>query len=421
MITEIIAGKKVGNLYKRDISGFLVPIEFGVSMPIKDYKFLTTYNNFTLSAYCGPSDTSIPINENIGIEYNDDYISDLDGNNVKNAVIGPSTFIASKNIVQLRPIKVGNIISKYFSIPSSLNMSMNINDGIIIARQPINWYDLQIVEGYDQITTKCTIKTPKMANIGKHTNSLIYNIDEEFYIALPITDKDTIDFNTIYRFSFYYRTKSTTLTITPIIFFYTNQGSYINNMEYPQENIYADDNEDSDFRFFQIAIPKYGTNIPTNAKRMKIMLKMNTIDEISKFELIYPVIENSFNYTASVTPTHIFIPDAPSDYSFEEIYFSKLENTEIGTPVAFDSSKLFYSHIGRSLFNIKLEYSILDSVYYRQLIALQQLNIMGYDVVIRPKHPSLPPVLKGNLRVESSNISYDYRQSNVVINFTENQ
>ena len=414
-----VEGKKVNTRFNRSTPAFTEPVELGIIVPMSDYKFLKSYEIFTLNGnHYNTAATALTVNEDIGNEISDGYILDLNGNKIKNLILGPSTNTDAKNITQIRPAKYSAINTiDITGTADTLRMKMNDNDGLVMARRPINWFEYATYSAYndDDQNTSFIVRNPKLINISKHANTLLCNISDKLYLHLPMSGQSTINPNFSYRFSFYFRLKGT-LTITPIIKYYTNSGVLISQINCsPEPYVYSDD-EDSDFKYFQIVIPPYLAKLPSNVRRMRIVLELNPTGA-TVFELAYPILE--YSYEISNISGCIYIPESPSKFSFKTMNYSELNLNTVGKISSFDSTKLFYSALGRELYNIDLEYSIIDSTYVYQLRAIEQLNKMGYYVAIRPKSVDLPPVLIGDIDIENNSPNYDYRNNNVKISFEE--
>lgn len=416
-------GVKVGARYSRLLPAFTEPIELGIVVPMDDYKFLRAYKLFTLNGDTVEGQTAIGFNQiededPMGNEISKNYILDLDGDYIRNALIGPSTYTGSKGISQLRAGKQNGASAVQFDIDKgvaeTLRMNATDNDPVIVARQPQDWNER---DDCVPINTNCTVRTPQMIGISKHANSLFYNFDSDFYLELPLTDAASIDPNFAYRFSFYYRA-SGTFDLIARIMYYTNSGALIDTEVYSTNSFSLSDTETSDFRLFQIGIPRitFGSTIPAETNRLKVVLKFETVSSV-KFELAYPVLEHAVGISA--ISGYIFIPDPPSDIEIGEIDSAVLGLSPVRTNVPTNSASIFYSHIGRKLFNIGLDFSIMDSTYVSQLRVLDQMSKMGYKIALRPKHSELPPVLVGDIKVNNRNPTYDYNVNNISLAFEE--
>lgn len=413
------------NAYSRSIPGFEDRIEFGVIVPMEDYKFLRAFNSTTLLSTALTGSTYLILDEDLGYEVSKSYMEDLDGNNIRNAFIGPSTSSGSKSIVQTRPGKQHISTSTRLEIDEdtqgvadTLRMDMTINDSIIIATHPVGWSE-------SQLACNCTVRTPRMASISNHSNSVIYNLGSGYntVISLPVTGKSTIDPRFSYRFSFYYRVNGD-ISVQPQISFYTNEGgetdTEISSVNYSITSLDANDDEYGDFKYFQIAIPRVSLkeSIPINTKRIKVSIALVSVTG-GKIEMIYPVLEHG--YDLSPSQGFAFMQEPPSRFSYRENFSGALRKSPIGTIIPFDSAKLFYSHIGRKLFDIDMEFDIIDSSFLYQLRMLEWLNLMGYKIAFRPNHPDLPPVLKGDIRIMNNNQTYDYQVNDVGLHFEESE
>jgi hypothetical protein len=437
---SIAAGTKVGTRYSRAIPAFAEPVELGVVIPIDDYKFLKAFESYTISneesstGYPASSDHPVSsddflvMNEDIDDYISYSYIADFDGNLIRNAVVGPSSYSGSKNIIQIRPAKKTISVLKKLTIDKdtqdgadTLRMDMARNDNVIVARRPTDWTERG--EEYDLKVTDFTIRSPVLVGIAGHTNTMIGNFSSELFLLLPMTDQGSINPSLTYRFSFYYRASSANaVTLVPIVAYYTQNGASIKQIVYPAMEMTRDGSETSDFNYIQFAIPQptaaVSQLIPENARRLQIILKFDVSTD-TILEIAYPVLEHSFD--ASITYGHMFIPEAPSDISFKEIFSAKVKRSEIGTSLPFDNTKVFYSHIGRKLFDVNLSFSIIDAVYLYQLRQLEQLNKTGYSIALRTKHPDLPPVMIGDIRVSGKYPDWDYRSEDVTLEFSESK
>jgi len=408
-------GNKVNTRYSRTTPAFEEKIEIGIDVPIEDYKFLKAYSVNALFEDHNASQNTLSLNTSIGSEISDIYITDLDGSYVKNAVIGPSSVNSSRGVSQIRPCKKNSSIYIGIDKDSSKNndtlrMTMAEEDNVILSRRPIGWNGISY----------CTIRPPYMANVSGHTNSLLFNYTDSHlseYINLPMTDIGSINSNYNYRFSFYYRAQGKTssqIRIRPFISYATNSGTIITSNFFSSQYVDTGDNELSDFRFLQFVIPKTiaGYNMPDNAKRMQISLEITTeaFGDVSVFEMIYPVLEHTFWVAA---PTgFISMNIDPSRISGKKIESGslKLSKTNMNQPI--DNSKLFPSHIGRDLYTVDLSFDMIESAFINDLRVIEQVNNLGYNVILRPMHPDLPPVMKGDIKISNTNKHWDYRKDN---------
>ena len=135
------------------------------------------------------------------------------------------------------------------------------------------------------------------------------------------------------------------------------------------------------------------------------------------FEMIYPVIEHTF--AISLSKGFIFIPYSPSGVNINVKDSSNLSISDAGTNVSYDTSRLFPGHFGRKLFSLDLSWDMVDVTFINQMRMFEQMNFLGYSVAIRPQHPDLPPVMIGDIKVQSKNPSYDYQVNDLKVSFDE--
>jgi hypothetical protein len=396
------------------MNSLISPIELGAVLRLPDYKFLQSYLPCNVYGNETPSETLIQVKEAIGSFVTRQYLTDLNSVNIKNCIIGPSTYAGSKNITLNRAARVHPNNTSLIQLSSALGINMAENDSIIMARQPSGWYD-----GIDN--TLMTPRTPIM-KVRDHTNSLILNTDSNTFITLPSTEDGTISPKSVCRFTCYYRS-SGNMTISPLVTYINKAGLGTVNDWYNPIVLTTIDTEESDFHLLDIRIP-YGVccgTIPDNVSRLSVTLLVYPTTGTAIFELVYPVIESSCGFLASATGSYMLLPDAPSDINYERNKSSVLGLSNRNTNISFDSSKLFPGHIGRDLFSVSLSYQMIDASYVQQLRNLEHLNLMGYPIALRPQHAHLPPVMIGNIKVEDSLAHYDYRKSNVNIIFEETE
>ena len=419
----IICGKKTGNLYERDIPAFESPMEFGIVIPMGDHRFLDAFECYTMNGNVSAVAPVFAVNEDIDNYIPTRYIYDLDGNAIRNVILGPSTSSTSKNMFQIR---AGYNDDENIRIDGALRMPMSDGDNVIIAKRPPNWDEQYFSEDYVSIDSNMTVRQPKMVGISGHTNTIVINCENngqktDFYICLPLTAQGSISPDYVYCFSFYYRVNGV-VSVRPIVDYYTNAGVLISSELYEIQVFDATDTEESDWTFYQIAIPRFnlGNSIPLNAKRLRIKLFITTASS-GTMEIAYPILESSYAYATSVTTGYIFVPDTPSKFSPHEQSSGVLSRAFNGSILPFDSSKICYGHVGRRLFDLDFSYSLLDTSFARQLKALEHMNLMGYDIALRCQHGDLPPVMVGDISIEEKSIAFDYRVQDVSVHFKENQ
>ena len=415
----VVAGTKVGSLYSRALPAFQRPIEFGVNVPYDDYRFLRAYETHNFITGQSGDITVINTVADMGDRVPEIAINDFDGNSIKNTLIGPSSNStnSSKGIIAFEQGR--KTASKQITLSSAVSASFSQRDNILIARSPLF---LEAGEETVDTTMRGTVRSPKMAGITGHTNSFVcYGSTGTLQIRFDMTNKASIDPDMVYRFSFYYRTKCDNAPeITLNLSFYTNEGSLIGIDTYPDISLDRITSEDGDFSYFSIAIPYIsgGYSIPTNTKRIELTFDIVASggDPIT-FEMIYPVLEHTFKL--SKTSGYVFIPYSPSSIIPKEDKSGTLDISVFGSVTPFDTTRLFMGHPGRDFFNVSISWSLIDSAYVNQMRLLEQMNSMGYSIVFRSKHPDLPPVMIGDIKVSTSNPNYDYNDNDMTIEFKE--
>ena len=279
-----------------------------------------------------------------------------------------------------------------------------------------------------------TPRKPEMINVPDHSNTLLLNMtlgsSAVADVYHPITGIINPEFS--YRYSFYYRAKlgnanHTKIEVTPYIqYFKMNDvdGSFpISTSTYPATTLESGltSTERTDFNLFQLAIPRLGLQIPSNAKQMRVVLKFELTaageSGVSALDFCYPVLEHAMGISAA--QGYVFVPYAPSNISISPKYPTLKKRSEINTPLVFDTTRIYNGHPGRKLYDVDMEFSVIDSTYVYQLRVLENLNKMGYKIALRPKHPNLPPVMIGDLDINTSNPTYDYNTNNVGVTFIE--
>jgi len=248
------------NRYSKEISSFKESIELGINIPIPDFKLLDSYSLLTVNGSHSTSASSILINETMGDEIISSFIKDLNGKNIKNLSVGPSTASGSKNIEQMRPAKQSGISTLNISQDIDgnadlLRMSLNDEDNLFAAKIPDNWD----ING----TNITSIRTPKMLNVKGHVNSIITNltVGNSMLIGTPMTAQGSISEDWTYRFSFYFRMNGSA-TINIYVNYYTDSGAFISQHFYNIGDFVKTDDEDSDWSFNQIGMPLSNNKIP---------------------------------------------------------------------------------------------------------------------------------------------------------------
>jgi len=441
----IALGTKVGNRYSRFTPSFENPIEFGISLSLGDHKFLEAYKSQTLSGAHLPAVDKLIIEDadfNCLEQCPNNFIQNLDNNRIPNGFIGPSSDSQSDStgITQMRPMSAHSAtqisISRDVNLQAdTLRMYMADHDSIIVPKMPTDWISETDSTGLDggSVSFPGTPRKPEMINIPNHSNTLLFNLihgsNSQIDIYHPITGKINPEFS--YRYSFFYRAKligdSTAINVTPYIqYFKANEvdGDLpISTSTYPVTALTSSltATESTDFSLFQLAIPRFGSNIPSNAQQMRIILKFELVSskesDSSALDFCYPVLEHAVGIGSA--QGYVFVPYAPSNFGINLKYPTKKTRSEINTPLIFDTTRLFKNHPGRKLYNVNMDFSITDSTYAYELRYLENFNKMGYKIAFRPKHPNLPPVLIGDLDVSISHPTYDYNVNDISISFTE--
>jgi len=419
-MNTVVAGTKISGYYSRALPAFESPIEFGVEVPYDDYRFLRAYEAHN---FAGPQSQDISVIttvNDLGDRVPDIVINDFDGNRIKNTVIGPSSSSdnSSKGVIAFEQGKKKTAVDNQIELTYPVSADYLERDNVLISREPLF---MAAEDGVDS-TVRGLVRKPKMAGVVGHTNSFIsYGAGGDLHISVDITDKGSIDPDMVYRFSFYYRAKCVnSITIVLMMYFYTNEGLLISSYTSPSASLSKITSEAGDFSYFAASIPNVIDSqiIPTNAKRIGFLLDISTsgVDPLT-FELIYPVLEHTFN--VSRTTGYVFIPYAPSSVGIAETESGKLDISHFGTTIPYDTTKLFKGHIGKGLFKIQLGWNLIEETYVNQMRILEQMNSMGYSIVLRPKHPDLPPVMIGDIKVESRNPNYDFNDNELSIEFEE--
>jgi len=421
----IVSGSKINEVYARSLTAFDSPVEFGVTVPFNDYKFLRAYesNNIDGTPPLVPPLSTLPLKIDMSDKIQESYIKDFDEKLISNAIIGPSTDYTnnSKGMIVSRPCrktadKIIEIAKDSDDGGSTLSLNLNDMDNVLMATEPLFASTKTTI-----VSTNGTTRTPAMAGISKHTNSYICNEALGFIkINFDQTGKSTIDPNFLYRFSFYYRAKATKdITMTVSIACYANDGAHTTTFNYLVADIISGADETSDFNYFAITIPNtnLGMKFPDNTRRIQISLNITAVLVPLTFEMIYPVLEHSFK--VSLTSGFLFIPYAPSDISAKKNSSTNLKISPNGTNTVYDSTKLFPAHIGRDLFSISLSWDLIDATFINEMRIIEQMNSMGYSIALRPKHPNLPPVMVGDIKVQSTNTHFDFNMSDLSIQFEE--
>ena len=429
----IALGTKVGNRYARFTPSFSEPIEFGISMPLGDHKFLEAYKAQTLSGDHASSAAELTFEDtdfNCIEKCPSTFVYDLDGYRVPNLFVGPSNSSQddSQGITQVRPVSKAADPQKVYIYTDSqgnydtLRMYMADHDSVIVPTLPVDW-DLQI---NSVITFPGTPRKPKMINVPDHANTLLFNAsDSVIDLFHPLTGIINPEFS--YRYSFYYRAKliesATSVSVIAKAVYYTENDTYVSTQTYPDVVLEssAAATEDTDFNLFQIALPRFGSLMPTQAKKVKIVLSFDAVapgesDEVH-FDFCYPVLEHVMGIGA--TQGYVFIPEAPSSFSSKHKYPTNKMRSEINTSLVFDTTRLYKNHSGRKLYDVNMGFEVVDSTYVYELRFLENMNKMGYKIAFRPKHPNLPPVMLGDIDLRVSHPTHDFNVANIDIKFTE--
>ena len=431
----------------RDLINFPNVLEFGINVPLLyDYKFLNSYKLLTTSGF-NKEAPNAPLNQTIGNEVSEKAHFDFDGLRIMNGFFGVSTKTGYKELYSVRPTY--NNTSKTTPI-SSLDTSkdvddnanpimfgMNDGDNIVVARQPQGIVELAPVApgnpvkdvigtNYvnsclsNQTGSSFTIRNPRLVNIHDHTTTMFGNFDQddECYLVFPTTAAGSIDPLFLYRFSFYFRINGE-MIITPVIQYFTNDGVHLETVERDSRSYIGTAVEATDLSFFDLLIPDVskGQFINERSNRMRIILKFEATTEC-KLEIAYPVLEHSYNLSPAVS---VIIPEVPSGLNPNEVHSSKLTQGWTGRNITFDSSRLFFGHLGRKLFDAAISYSLKDSNIVSELRMLENFNERGDTIVLRPKHHDMPPVLFGDIKITNTNTFFNYHYNEIRINFTETE
>jgi len=409
--------------HDRAIVNMEAPLELGIEVPMIDSKFLTSYRLLsTTGTYLDA--THIPITQTMGKEITDRYIYDFDEKLVAAAYLGPSSYPGYRESYDIRPIRKfdENTLEAGYDIlafGSSMRVPLANGDTVICARRPQGMVETSSrptgVENEDlpdQLNTLFTIRKPKILNVNDHANTMLGHFPASHlrYLSFPITAQGTINPIIPYRFSFYYRVFGT-MSIRPIVDFFTNVGTYISSKVFSPYPFNGSATEDSDFSFFDIMI----SEIPRNARRLRVVLSMTSFDP-TIIESAYPILEHAMANSPTAT---MYLPEHPSMLSYKDVHSSELRTSFVGTNYPFDTTRLFFGHTGRKLFDVNMAYSLADSNTLNELRIMENMNERGATIVLRPQHNDLPPVLLGNLQVNNSMPLYDYHYNDLTLKFME--
>lgn len=408
-------GTKVANRYQRKVTAFEELVEIGVVVPMNDSRFLEAYAAYTLDQDYAVGVTSVEVNETLSGNLNTDYVKDLDGALLRNGIVGPSTDSTARNTIQIRPAH------KHASL-ETIVMDENMQEGADTLRMAMKENDNLIMaaldDDYDADNLSAVIRKPKLMNVADHANTLMLKVANGIsYLRFPVTADGSINPNFVYRFSFYYRA-SGSFTFIPFVEYQTTSGSIISTQQYASTVVNLSDTETSDFRLYQIAIPRMSVagTIPDNCRRMRVYLAFTASSE-PLMEIAYPLIEHSFYLSAS--SGFFVLPDPPTSIDLDVKYSGSLKTSPVGKAIPFDISKIFFSHPGRKLYGARIQFDLVASAYIRHMRMLEQMNLMGYSIAIRIKHPDLPPVMVGDIQAATSNPHYDYHVNNLNLTFGE--
>lgn len=401
------------------------PIELGIEVPMIDSKFLTSYKLLNTTGVAR-EETEIPVTQDVVNEISDRYIYDFDEHLVSTVYLGPSSEPGYRESYDIRPAKKQSTNQLEAGLDilaegSSMKTPLANGDRIVSARQPHGIVETAIRpdgrENEDlptQLNTLFTIRKPKILNVNDHTNTMLGHFPQTHtrFLAFPITAQGTINPIIPYRFSFYYRIKNT-VKITPIVDYFSNIGTLVGDRVFNETTLTGAATESSDFSLFDIMI---AGNVPRSTRRMRIVLKIETPGPSSIIELAYPILEHALATSPTAT---MYLPEHPSSFSFKDVHSSQLRTSFVGTNYPFDTSRLFFGHTGRKLFDVTMAYSLADSNTLNELRIMENMNERGATMVLRPQHHDLPPVLLGNVQANNSMPTFDYHINNLTLKFTE--
>jgi len=408
----------------RAIVNMEAPLELGIEVPMIDSKFLTSYRLLNTTGTALDA-TLIPITQTIGKEITDRYIYDFDEFLVAAAYLGPSSQPGYRESYDIRPIRRLNASTLEAGLDinadgSSMRIPLADGDKIICARRPQGVVETGIRPGEGenedlpaQLDSLFTIRRPKILNVNDHTNTMLGHFPEihSRYLAFPITAQGTINPILPYRFSFYYRIKNE-MKITLYVDYFTNIGTLVGGKTYSEITLAGSATEDTDFTFLHYMI----SGMPRSTRRIRVVLRMETPGPSSIIEIAYPILEHALANSPTAT---MYLPEHPSMLSYKDVHSSELRTSFVGTNYPFDTTRLFFGHTGRKLFDVNAAYSLADSNMLNELRIMENMNERGATIVLRPQHNDLPPVLLGNLQINNSMPLYDYHYNDLTLKFME--
>lgn len=414
----------------RGLANFVRPVEVGILVPLIDSKFLTSYE-IRKTTGANVYTNTIPLESAIGNEIPLQYRTNFDDKYISNMYVGPSSASGYRGQYEIRPTQKMNslLVSSDSDINGDarvLNMALSNLDNVALATQPPELRETTVWPGQQPESndlsgltgTLFTVRSPKMINVHGHANAMIGNIPggTEHYIVFPLTDQGSINPLLLYRFSFYYRIKGSFL-LTPYFQYFTNTGAEISSYQRSLVSLAGAATEETDFDFFDIRLPDFAQNefIPRDCRRLRIVLKIVTLEDTT-FEMAYPILEHAFNQSAVVST---LIPESPSSFKFKDIHSSEVEEDFVGTLSTFDSTRLFFGHIGRKMFDVSVGFSLADASIVDQLRTLENFNERGSTIVLRPQHHDLPPVLLGDMSLSQSFPTYSFHHNDMTLEFKE--
>jgi len=411
----------------RAIVNMEAPLELGIQVPMIDSKFLTSYRLLNTTGTALDA-TLIPTAQTMGEEIADRYIYNFDEYLVASAYLGPSSYPGYRESYDIRPVRWlnANTLAAGLDINadgSSMRVPLSSGDKIICARRPQGMVEVGTIpdgsEGSnnedlsDQLYSVFTIRKPKILNVNDHTNTMLGHFPELHtrYLIFPTTAQGTINPILPYRFSFYYRIKNE-MRVTLFVDYFTNIGTNVGRKTYSEVTLSGSATEDTDFAFLDFMI----SGIPRSVRRLRIGLKMETPGPSSIIEIAYPILEHALANSPTAT---MYLPEHPSMLSYKDVHSSQLRTSFVGTNYPFDTTRLFFGHTGRKLFDVNAAYSLADSNTLNELRIMENMNERGSTIVLRPQHHDLPPVLLGNLQVNNSMPMYDYHYNDLTLKFME--
>jgi hypothetical protein len=378
--------------------------------------------------------TSININQEIDKSIVAKYIENFDEDYVVNGFIGPSSYAGFNGSYESRPMyrdsssNTAVICDTDILGEGTVPLSMALSDGdtIVMARHPDGIYEVDAITNSlyvaesTRIDPNFTLRTPRLMNVHDHANSLLGNIPSGTteYLVFPVTDRSSISYLSLYKFTFYYRVKGTVI-VTPIVQYFSDVSTTPIAQEMFSSRVFSqsDTTENTDLSLFDVMIPNVSNKrfIPVGAKRIRVILKLQTTED-SIMEIAYPILEHSYDNSPVVS---VILPEYPSNVEHAVENATSIKASPVNTNIVDVTSLLFFGHIGRRLFKISLSYNLMDSNIIGQLRTIENFNAQGQSIVLRPKHHDMPPVMVGNMEMTNSAINYIYHDNDVTINFQE--